>query len=383
MSLSYAPKVVTNGLVFYYDQANTKKSWLGAPTTNLQSTPATSNYGQYGPFVPAITQSDTVPTTYGTSRNVLRVRCDLDIWGPCFYWVPPALTAGTMYTVSFYARTIDIASASMRFSNQNGSGDENNLSHSHTITTQWQRYTYTNTLNVAKNVYYVWGTNGATLEFADFQIGASSWATPFVNGTRSNTQAILDITNNYTITANNLNYNNDNTFNFNGSNSNLDSPPPNIGNFSIDIVAKWTSSLSDVFACGTEPMGSGISGGTYIKTHIQSNGMFTDLYSPQVLGGGWKSGNVVSGSFTTNTTYNITIVNSGTIWYYYSNGVYLGSYDHTYLANTGSSRTGIFRNHVQIVGNAGYVYAYKQYNQALTAQQVQQNFAAQRGRYGI
>lgn len=383
MSLSYAPKVVTNGLVFYYDQANTKKSWLGAPTTNLQSTPATSNYGQYGPFVPAITQSDTVPTTYGTSRNVLRVRCDLDIWGPCFYWVPPALTAGTMYTVSFYARTIDIASASMRFSNQNGSGDENNLSHSHTITTQWQRYTYTNTLNVAKNVYYVWGTNGATLEFADFQIEASSWATPFVNGTRSNTQAILDITNNYTITANSLNYNNDNTFNFNGSNSNLDAPPPNVGNFSIDIVAKWTSSLSDVFACGTEPMGSGISGGTYIKTHIQSNGMFTDLYSPQVLGGGWKSGNVVSGSFTTNTTYNITIVNSGTIWYYYSNGVYLGSYDHTYLANTGSSRTGIFRNHVQIVGNAGYVYAYKQYNQALTAQQVQQNFAAQRGRYGI
>ncbi len=35
MSLSHSPKIVTSGLVFAYDMGNGKKSWKGAPTTNL------------------------------------------------------------------------------------------------------------------------------------------------------------------------------------------------------------------------------------------------------------------------------------------------------------------------------------------------------------
>lgn len=35
MALAHSPSVVTNGLVFYYDMNNYKKSWNGAPTTNL------------------------------------------------------------------------------------------------------------------------------------------------------------------------------------------------------------------------------------------------------------------------------------------------------------------------------------------------------------
>jgi hypothetical protein len=34
MALGHSPKVVTDGLVFYYDMNNSKKSWIGRPTTN-------------------------------------------------------------------------------------------------------------------------------------------------------------------------------------------------------------------------------------------------------------------------------------------------------------------------------------------------------------
>lgn len=372
MSLSYAPKVVTDGLVFYYDQANTKKSWLGAPTTNLQSTPATSNYGQYGPFVPAITQSDTVPTTYGTNRNVLRVRCSTTDWGPCFYWGPPALTAGTTYTVSFYARTIDIASASMRFSNQNGSGDENSLSHSHTITTQWQRYTYTQQLDVAKNVYYVWGTNGATLEFADFQIEASSWATPFVNGTRSNTQTIIDLTGQNTITATSLTYASNGTFSFNGAGNNL-----NIGSF---------SGYSTNITC--EAWFKTTSAATWKNIVCGPTNDLIFTINGSLVNFGCQGSTPIP-----HTNYSTTTVNTGA-WFHAVatyNGSFVNIYVNGNLESTNARAGNITSGAKNIGSNSGGTSEYfngtigsvKIYNRALTAQEVQQNFAAQRGRYGI
>jgi len=38
MGTSYSPSTVTDGLIFYYDEANLKKSWKGEPTTNLAVT---------------------------------------------------------------------------------------------------------------------------------------------------------------------------------------------------------------------------------------------------------------------------------------------------------------------------------------------------------
>ena len=35
MSVTSGPKISKTGLIFYYDMNNTKKSLLGAPTTNL------------------------------------------------------------------------------------------------------------------------------------------------------------------------------------------------------------------------------------------------------------------------------------------------------------------------------------------------------------
>ncbi len=60
MSLNHSPKIVTDNLAFYIDLANTKKSWMGAPATNIIPSPAingrfttangwgTFNANQYG-----------------------------------------------------------------------------------------------------------------------------------------------------------------------------------------------------------------------------------------------------------------------------------------------------------------------------------------------
>ena len=46
MALNHSPKIVTDGLVFYYDMNNTKKSWIGRPTTNVLN-PITTSIARY------------------------------------------------------------------------------------------------------------------------------------------------------------------------------------------------------------------------------------------------------------------------------------------------------------------------------------------------
>ena len=45
MSLTHSPKIVTDGLVMYYDMSNTKKSWKGYPTTNQFTLPTSDTNG--------------------------------------------------------------------------------------------------------------------------------------------------------------------------------------------------------------------------------------------------------------------------------------------------------------------------------------------------
>ena len=174
-------------------------------------------------------------------------------------------------------------------------------------------------------------------------------------------------------------------FSFDGVDDYLDGPfiSPNVGAFTTEVVSYWntlSTSVIGVWAYGTS---TGLGGGTYIQTWVSTAGIRTDLYAPQVIGGGWRVGTTQTFAFAAATTYFISIVNTGTVWYFYVNGNSIGSYDQSYLANIGSTRAGPFRDHVQSVGVAGRYSMFKYYNVSLTATQVAQNFNAVRGRYGI
>jgi len=119
-----------------------------------------------------------------------------------------------------------------------------------------------------------------------------------------------------------------------------------------------------------------------------SSAFWVAMYSPQILGGGWYnlggSNHSVATSLSTNTYYHITLVNNQSTWSFYVNGSLAGSSNHNYVSNTGATRLGIFRNHVQVVGNAGEVKMFKVYNnQTLNSTDVSRNYNNYKKRYNI
>ena len=212
------------------------------------------------------------------------------------------------------------------------------------------------------------GDNGAWLD-----LSGNSYSGNLINGTNTGVsnyrdgQVIMPINNAY--------------LDFDGGDDYVDGPnvAPNIGAFTYEAVIYRTS--SDFLAVGN---GVALGGGTNMQIFVYDEGIKVNLYSPQGLGGGWKTGNTipnVSGTFVESNIYHITVVNSGTVFYFYKNGVSLGSYDHSYLSNTNSTRLGILRNHVQSVGGSGRVYLARMYDKALTATEVLNNYNATKGRF--
>lgn len=76
----------------------------------------------------------------------------------------PSLTVGQVYTLSLYAKGISNL-GSIHLSNQSGRGDESCLSFSFSITSDWQRYSKTCTLDFVKPTLYIWSNNQPNQEW--------------------------------------------------------------------------------------------------------------------------------------------------------------------------------------------------------------------------
>ena len=382
MGIAYSPKIVTDGLVFYYDMGNTQKSWKGKPTTNFISSLgdptaeyARGEFGQYFNFVPVFETNGLVP-----------------------------------YTLSFDAK--GNIPGSMLVYMQNGSYTKYSfVGQTVTLSTDWQRFTFqnltpagptaawsANTPNDNRAMLATFTTYGSGINpvLRNFQLELGSFATPFVNGTRSNTQAILDLTNNNTLTASSLTYASNNTFSFDRTNNNTlltslsITSTPALSNFTYEVFLNITSlppaSNNGVILGATYYSGAAIywrtNGSNFnIKGFIRGN----DAYR-------------VTAEYTIalNTVYHVVLTNNysaGTL-NLYINGVLFSSvatatqeYNATNIASAGN----IGINKPQVDGGGSETYSYftgrvdtaKIYNRALTAQEVQQNFNALRGRYGI
>ena len=388
MSIYSGPEIDNTGLVFYYDMGNTQRSWIGAPTVNLKTNPdfsnGTTSYNTYVSPAPTVVSVTDFPGSLGQPKTVLQCTSAAAPGGGGnsggMVFDNPTLTVGLAYTISFWAIIRSHASATNTFSNQNGSGDNSNFAFSTTITNQWQKYSFTtNSLNLFKIFWYVWtNQNSATWQYAEFQIEQQSFATPFVVGTRSNTQALLDLTGQNTITASSLTYASDNTFSFNGS-SNLAIFPENSAlNTQTPTVEVWvkTNALSQ-------------NGFWFEKGTVNSQ------YALFQEGGviQWRLGPLGDLSTTTasfmNTTNWFQVVGTFTSGdrRLYINGVQVNSNTTTgtLSTNTNGCSIGVYGG---FSGGRGYYYngslaVVKVYNRALSASEVNQNFQALRSRFGI
>jgi hypothetical protein len=387
MGLAHSPRIVTDNLVFYYDMGNTQKSWRGAPTTNLIDNPlpneTTTGYTASG-------GSGTL--TYDSTNKAIKwVRTAYETWG-AYNTVAPVfngnLDTSSQYTISFEWKTENTAVSNAAYSynlvqgnGQSAAASANLLTNSTLQSNGWYLFKYTftpaNTGVSAINrvILGTQSTNVSTFYWRKIQFEKIGFATPFVVGTRSNTQAILDLTNNNTVTATSLTYNSDGTFSFNGSsnyitlNSILSAKP-----FTISFWTKLNSIKNQGFYSSRTVLGSGIS-----IFGLAAGGIRFDTGDNQ-----WTPAYTLETNKWINIVVSIDVANK----YLYINGVFHSSTSYaSTINNISSSIATVGASQVEGTGYDNYVdgdiSGYIIYNRALSAAEISQNFQALRGRYGI
>jgi hypothetical protein len=365
MALIHSPSIVTNGLVFHYDMGNPQKSWRGAPTENLLSLAgsdsAIQRSGTAYPFY-NVGLTSLIQSRWTTSNNVLSMSFE----GRRNFVSGGTGNGGDGYPVAYVYFTDWSWAAEVGVS-----------------TYGWSYATQTFTMpdpagkGINFDVYHMNAGNPGLSFSRNHQVEFGSRSTPFVNGTRSNTQAIRDLTNNNTITASSLTYAADGTFSFNGSNF-ITIPNTTLGNGNI----AWSVSAWVRTSTTTNDLGGG---------SVMSNSSGGPVYSMM----GVNSGRIVYWTYQNSAwsqKLGVRTVNDNNwhmlTWVNYNNNTMDMYVDGTLDANVANSTSGN-NNPVDRIGGSwssqfvGSIPSVSRYTRALTAAEVQQNFQALRGRYGI
>lgn len=401
MSLGHNAGIVRDGLVFHVDMDNTKKSWKGKPTTNLIDPDLTTWSG--AATRTAVAKSRNHPV----STHAYRVVDDnTGAYEEVNKTITVANDSGT-YTISLYIEKPSEPTAKFGF-NYGLSGGSSILQYTIRFNPNdpggaggtvedlgtWWRWSFSFTNNSTGNTsmyiqfYPATGlltgsdNNSAVgdLVIAGMQVEKNSFATPFVDGTRGEAATLLDISgqNNSTY-ANSLVYPSDGTFSFNGSHF-LDVSNAGLINasaFTVDcfVKAPSTSNINKTIL----GVGNGSSDGFWFFKHRSGLGS-------KLVFHGWDGVNpridvITSDATPDNVTFHATITFDGTDYQLYMNGAANGPAVSDNAIT--SSDTIYIGRHVTSSYWEGNVHELRIYNRALSAAEINQNFNAFRGRYGI
>jgi hypothetical protein len=400
MALGHSPSVVTNGLVLAYDMSNTGRSWKGAPATNLVPNPYANWNGSsfvFGGYNYDATGTQTytyvtdVPNPIG-SPAVMQYTTGTTGYK---YWAVQGTVATTgTHTFSYYARIVGGPTATSNLSNSqlwrsNGVDQAVTGDWNPTFTTNWVRYSTTGpcTAGTVLDYFPIHSgglTGGYTIQYCGFQLELGTYATPFVNGARSTTQALLDPTGQDIITATSLTYPSDGTFSFNGSNNYL--------TVSTFATKPTTAITCESWIRPTKPTITGtIRGGSISSTNSMYLGIIDSTDGGVTFSLHWANQTNLSrvasynGSVPNNAWSHIVGTYDGSIMRAYLNGVQIYA----------EAQTGTIPDATYVLGTYGLgltdgVHNFngllplsRIYDRALTATEVMQNFNAMRGRYGI
>ncbi len=387
MAFYRGPKIVTDGLVMYYDTDNVK-SYVGEPTTNLLNNPsfedglltswgisnatggtATIDVGRLDTYSMKVTVAS-AGDQYQTKGNNLGFNI-----------------AGRVFTISCYIKTSGIVGAGVHFATywQNSVGSwiftNNVLSVDITGDTDWTRITATSTAPAL--AYQVWFICAPTLKngvgtywIDDIQIEEKGHVTPFTVGTRSATQGLLSLVKSNTVpNLSNMSYDSVGNLSYNGSNYiDFGINCYNLGivrnatfcgwvyitsQYFTNIISDWSSSLG---------MTLRITSSTVAEFYVYPND-YRVTYT---------------GSFSLNTWYNLVGVMSENDLYMYLNGILVASSTlNEGIGNSSATLKVGVRGDLNGYNLGGKIPIVKIYNRALTSSEILQNFNTLKNRFGL
>jgi hypothetical protein len=409
MSLNHSPSIVTNGLVFGYDQSSIR-SYAGPAIRNLangisfSSTGTATGYSSTG-LVETVNIPELGPTTVYTNtiqNNYLSFTPNSGNCCPSLHsWGNFPVTPSTLYTYGIVYRcdsgyTHPNYMYRYEFTANGGSyvtesgvhSDANRVALGGGWFYAWGTFTTqstTNWIGGAHTFYYRYFNLSDRLSVAKVLVAAGNWSGlhpkywPDQATTRSNTQAILDATNTNTITATSLTYASDGTFSFNGSSNFITTNSPSMptDNFTIELIVYPTSfSNSPIVIC---PQNAGI------DQFIQFNTTGTFIFKMAAGGDVGERSYTSADACPVNNFSHIVCVKSGTNVALYRNGILTTSTttDTTATAGWGSTTWSIGQRGNSTFFFSGIIPVVRAYSKGLTAAEVQQNFNALRGRYGL
>lgn len=386
MAVFSGPEIVNSGLVFHYDIDNVQKSWKGEPTVNLiaNSDPTTgwsvANY---------LTSAATV--TFETENNIPHMKITNVVVDTGYPRIEPSSNLTSTVTDGFSASFEAKGTPGSAIKLALYSAGSTKISLTANLTSDWQRFTFNNQTTgfTLDKAYFRIDTNntGDVRYVRRIQVEQKNYSTPYVKGTRTANQAIIDMIGGVVLQANSLTYNSNNTFSFNGTNSLINTDVLshqflNTG-VTVSVVFRYnqTTTNDNLISWGSSAFNGGLSYSWEIR--LRGNGSIE--FSPGVY---------TTGTAPQRMSYNQSPVFNGrdvvldvvyaanSVSYIYENGTQKTTNDYGNVGlynNTQSLRIGRGTD----TNFPGTIYSVKLYNRPLSAAEIRQNFEALRSRFNL
>jgi hypothetical protein len=389
MSAHANPDIVGDGLVFLYD-TDDGKSYKGEPTENIflnptfigtagtQTSTVTDNWyfsgytGASG-FKFYNNSTSPIPLKFANEGAVITTAASPDNQNRRFY-CDEVLEVGATYAVSawiYTTRTSGISIAHFEYGGAtlNTGYFSSTSTHPNHAVGEWYYWEDTYTVGADYTSGLIGpvhtGSSDTIVGIQRFQIEKKSHATPFVNGTRSATQGLIDRTGTSTINISNASFDSNAQMTFDGTDDYLDCGDMGISSSKVTFAAwiKFSGSSTEhiidasgntchlAILSGNKPYF--YNGSTYhTGADTITNGVWYYLTGVQSDTNDIYINGVLSNSINSNVNISVSTVNIGR---WQSGGRYFN----------------------------GDIASARIYNRALTAAEVLRNFNATKSRFGL
>jgi hypothetical protein len=399
MSITHQSKVSTDGLVLYYDKANTRKSWKGAPTTNLfggkiRTAPdlRTGPDGSlYKGWASVGTGGADQPRVYtfagGDSTGIIPIEASTFYGFSCLYWSSDDKIddvylqfAGTGWPEgTVYHQPLTSGATASRNGNLSiidlGDGWKD-------CSATFETTADTTALN---RMFYDVDARGVQVFITDIQLEKLTYTTPYVANTRGMTEAIVDLVGVSTFTSNGLVYGSGNEFSFDGVNSGIYVPFNSAFDFDNEQTIIIILNKSASGDARQNPYHQAYSGGGTItvETNNQINYFFGNLGTNGGSGGVAYSSlrtefSLIPGEVTmigvTRNAEQVTWYKNGIATNFRENQFPSSTVTGTYPINIGQGYAGKLSGDLSLI---------QVYTRALSADEMAQNFNALRATHGL